>query len=285
MRLFIFLLIVTCLSSACTKSCEITENNTLATTDDASWFYLKKSDLNKGTYHTSHDSIFGKYISGYNKYFLIGIDIAQRSALDGGGYFASLKADPPEAPIGYKLKFLSKNLIEPARATSYCSGSSFTAFIEGMNMIYAGKEIDDIHLEAIRMQEPDGGRREDGIKFWGQWNADGYGNHFALVQYTGIGDTIPAKRARPGDFMNISWKKGGGHSVVFLGWYRDENKKTHVVYWSSQKGTNGMGDDVVPVQKIAAIKTVRVMRPQKIFDFNPAQEVFTKIKGDKIDIN
>lgn len=65
------------------------------------------------------------------------------------------------------------------------------------------------------MQEPDGGRREDEIKFWGKWNDDGFGNHFALVQYSQMGTTIKPIHARPGDFMNISWKKGGGHSVVF----------------------------------------------------------------------
>ncbi len=73
-------------------------------------------------------------------------------------------------------------------------------------------------LEAIRMQEPDGGRREDLIKFWGYWNADGFGTHFALVQYSRMGQEIRPAQLRPGDFVNISWKTGLGHSVIFLVW-------------------------------------------------------------------
>lgn len=257
---------------------------TVPTTDNNTWFYLKESDLAGGQHHTSHDSIFGSYVDGFNSYILKGIDIVQATAPDGGGYFAALGADPPEAPIGYPLRFLGHPLLEPARTTSYCSGSSFSAFIEGMNLLFEGSElnIDSVRMEAIRMQEPDGGRREDGVKFWGHWNADGYGNHFALIQYTGIGETIPPHRARPGDFMNISWKDGGGHSVIFLGWHRNENDSLNVVYWSSQKSTNGLGDAVVPVSAIREVMIVRVTRPENLFAFNVENKVDTAVKGEKI---
>ena len=97
-------------------------------------------------------------------------------------------------------------------------------------------------FEAMRMQELDGGRREDWVKFWGLWNADGPGCHYALVQYSGAGSEIAPIHARPGDFMNINWKSGLGHSVVFLGWHKDSEGKKHVLFWSSQMGTNGLGD-------------------------------------------
>ncbi|WP_456409437.1 hypothetical protein [Caldithrix abyssi] len=261
-----------------------TQNQLHPTSDDGSWFVLKKDDLTAGTHHTRHAEIFGKYVSGYNLYVLKAIDIVQAHAPDGGGYFAGLKADPPESPIGYELKLFGKSLITPPRPTSYCSGSTYAAFIEALNLIFAGRtpKLSEDRFEAARMQEPDGGRREDHIKLWGKWNADGYGNHFALVQYTKMGVRIKPNQARPGDFMNISWENGGGHSVIFLGWYLDENQTPNVVYWSSQKRTNGMGDEVVPISRIKEVCVVRLTNPQNILHFNIEQPVDINITGDKI---
>ncbi len=257
------------------------------TTDDGSPLYLHEHDLIHGPHHTAHDSIFGPMVTGYNRFILKGIDIVQAHAPDGGGYFAGLGVDPPEAPVGYPLRFLDVPLLEPARTTSYCSGSSYSAFIEGMNLLFDdyNAETDPSQFEALRMQEPDGGRREDGIKMWGHWNADGYGNHFALVQYSGIGDTLSPHRARPGDFMNISWNNGGGHSVIFLGWYKDRQDSLNVLYWSSQKSTNGLGDDIAPVSRIREVMVVRVMRPEKLFTFNTGNSVDVHIRGNKITLN
>lgn len=278
MRFLSFLFLVFVLFS-CSK-----QNDLTPTEDNASWFVLKKVDLAAGTHHTRHFEIFGKYISGYNCFVLKGVDIVQSHAPDGGGYFADIKANPPESPIGYELKLLGRPLINPPRTTSYCSGSTYSAFIEALNLIFKQKEIQlpDSQYEAARMQEPDGGRREDHVKLWGEWNADGYGNHFALVQYTGIGKRIKPNNARPGDFMNISWKKGGGHSVVFLGWYVDEQGQKKVVYWSSQKRTNGIGDDIVPISRIKEVCIVRLTNPEKIFNFDIHHQVNINIQGDTI---
>ncbi len=259
-------------------------NNHYPTKDDGTRFLLKKEDLRAGQHHTKHAEIFGKYISGYNVFVLKGIDIVQSHALDGGGYFAGLKADPPESPIGYPLKFLGKPLLDPPRTTSYCSGSTFSAFIEALNLIFQGEHpaLSPERFEAIRMQEPDGGRREDHVKLWGKWNADGFGNHFALVQYTQMGKRIKPIQARPGDFMNISWKKGGGHSVIFLGWFLDEDGTKKVAYWSSQKRTNGLGDDVVPISRIKDVCVVRLTKPENIFTFNVQTPVNIDVPGDVI---
>ncbi|NOX87733.1 MAG: hypothetical protein GXO77_01820 [Calditrichaeota bacterium] len=261
-----------------------TKSDLKPTRDNGSWFFLSKEDLSAGVHHTRHAEIFGKYAEGYNKFVLMGIDRAQSHAPDGGGYFIGLKADPPESPMGYELKLFGKSLLKPPRSTSYCSGSTYTAFIEALNLIFSDgqNKISPQRLEALRMQEPDGGRREDFVKFWGYWNADGYGNHFALVQYSKMGERISPQRARPGDFMNISWKKGGGHSVVFLGWYRDEKGGKNVVYWASQKGTNGMGDAVVPIERIKEVCVVRLTNPERLFSFNIDEPVRTDVKGDSV---
>ena len=219
--------------------------------------------MSEGTYHQKHFEIFGKYTSDYNLEVLKGVDKVQASAMDGGGYFVGIKADPPESPIGYDLKLLGKELFDLDRTTSYCSGASYSAFIEGLNLIYdeSNKSLDPAIFESIRMQEIDGSRREDGIKFWGKWNDDGYGNHFALVQYSGMGKVIEPKDAQPGDFMNISWKSGVGHSVVFLGWQIDEN---------------------VPVSRIKEVRLVRLTNPDMLYNLDVDNTVNRNVSGYKI---
>ena len=251
----------------------------------SNWLVLSKEDVSAGAYHTRHAEIFGKYAPGYNKFILQGIDKAQSTAPYGGGYFTGIKAVPAESPIGYALKLGNHALLDPPRTTSYCSGSSYAAFIEGLNLIFGDSlvQLDSTRYEALRMQEADGGRREDHVKFWGWWNADGYGNHFALVQYSGMGEVVKPQEARSGDFMNISWKSGIGHSVVFLGWYKAEDGTKNVVYWSSQKGTNGMGDQIVPLSRIKEVMIVRLTKPQKLFTFDVDAPVNTEVKGFEID--
>lgn len=255
------------------------------TTDNGEWFILKKEDLAGGTHHTRHAEIFGKYVTGYNAWVLQAIDKVQATAVEGGGYFTGIKAVPTESPVGYALTLFGKPLLAPPRTTSYCSGATYAAFIEQLNLMLpqAGQQLTPERLEALRMQEPDGGRREDTIKFWGKWNDDGFGNHYALVQYSQMGTEIKPRNARPGDFMNISWKKGLGHSVIFLGYYRDENGTKNVVYWSSQTRTNGFGDEVVPLERIKDVKVVRLTAPQNLLRFDIDTPVQRDIPGDVID--
>ena len=254
------------------------------TKDDGSRLILKKEDVANGAHHTKHAEVFGKYISGYNTYILKAIDSVQSTAMDGGGYFTGITADPPESPVGYNLDLFNKQLLQAPRTTSYCSGSTYSAFIESLNMMYKNKHqtLSEKRYESLRMQEPDGGRREDGVQFWGKWNDDGFGNHYALVQYSGMGKKIHPMNARPGDFLNISWKKGGGHSVIFLGWYMNEENEKCVVYWSSQAKTNGFGDAVVPISRIGDVMFVRLTTPKNLFTFDPEKQVDRSIKGDPI---
>ncbi|MGH7597554.1 MAG: hypothetical protein ACREOI_14465 [bacterium] len=255
------------------------------TTDNGDWFVLSKDDLVGRTHHTRHAEIFGKYVEGYNHYALQSIDKVQTTAMDGGGYFIGIKAVPAESPIGYKLTLFDRPLLEPPRKTSYCSGSTYAAFIEQMNVLFPGEgeKLSYDRYEALRMQEEDGGRREDTIKFWGKWNDDGFGSHYALVQYAKMGKEIKPRNARPGDFMNISWKTGNGHSVIFLGWYKDENGQKHIVYWASQTRTNGFGDEVVPLERIKDVKTVRLVHPENLFAFEVNTTVQRDVPGDIID--
>lgn len=233
-------------------------------------------------HHTRHVELFGRYVRGYNRHVLEGVDKVTATAPDGGGYFIGIRAQPPESPVGYDIALFGNPLLEAPRTTSYCSGASYAAFIEGLNAMSLKAALDPTRSEAMRMQEPDGGRREDWVKFWGLWNADGPGSHYALVQYSAMGTAVKPAEALPGDFMNISWKNGNGHSVVFLGW-TDEPEGKGVAYWSSQGSTNGLGDQISPLSKVHQVRTVRLTAPEKLYSFDPATPVQKKVPGDQVE--
>lgn len=255
------------------------------TQDNGTWFFLKPADLIAGSHHTHHTRIFGKYVSGYNYFVLKGIDIVQSHNLSGGGYFTGIKAVPPESPVGYPLKLFSRPLLQPPRATSYCTGATYSALIEALNLIFpdGASRLSASRFEALRMQEPDGSRRKDGVKFWGLWNANGFGCHYALVQYSQMGTEIKPQNARPGDFINISWRNGRGHSAIFLGWTKEKDNKKGMLYWSSQKSTNGFGDvHLSSLSSIKEIKLCRLTKPENLFRFDINRSVNRKIKGDVV---
>ncbi len=246
------------------------------------WLILKPGDISANYHNLDHFKIFSKYSRSYNLEVLKAIDTVQAHAMDGGGYFIGIDSTPTESPIGYDLKLFGSSLIKPTRSSSYCSGSTYSVLITALDFIL-GKQANKLskgRLEAMRMQEPNGGRRNDWIKYWGIWNADGFGSEYALVQYSKMGSVVKPKDAMPGDFMNISWKSGIGHSVIFLGWSIDKNGDKCVTYWSSQKGTNGFGDQIVSLKKIKSLKIVRLTKPQNIFKFNISKKVNTNVAGD-----
>jgi hypothetical protein len=276
---FILLMIV-CVSPLFSQ-----EQGNRPTKDDGKWMFLDSADIPTLRQHLNHEAIFKKYVDGYNLDVLKAIDIVQAHAMDGGGYFTGMKAKPTESPIGYEVKLFDKSLLDPPRTTSYCSGSTYGVLIETLNLIFPdGKsKISHDRYESLRMQEPDGSRREDQIKFWGKWNDDGWGTQYALVQYSGMGDEILPERARPGDFANIAWTSGLGHSVVFLGWFKRDGQ-LGMLFWSSQKSTNGYGDVVMcPLSKVKSVKIVRLAHPEKVFTFDVNQTVQRDLPGDTID--
>lgn len=276
--LFVVLILISCATSQHNRSL-------LPTSDDGGYFVISKADLPvTGPQHLQHESFFGKYVSGINRAILKGIDIVQAHAMDGGGYFTGKDSIPTESPVYYDLHLFGQPLIAVPRHSSYCSGATYAAFIEALNILFADQadRLSPERLEALRMQEPDGGRREDLVKFWGYWNADGFGDHFALVQYSQMGKEIKPAQLRPGDFVNISWKSGLGHSVIFLAWVVDNNEHK-LLYWSSQRATNGYGDQLVSLDRIKELKAVRLSRIQNLFTFNINQPVSLDVPGDLID--
>jgi hypothetical protein len=124
------------------------------------------------------------------------------------------------------------------------------------------------------MQEPDGLRREDKVKFWGWWNADGPGSLYALTELTKMGIRVSPTHAKPGDFANINWSKSGGHSVVFLGWEKTAEGEPALKYWSSQASTNGFGTVTVPFSRISGVVFTRLTNPERILEVDPELQIF-----------
>lgn len=243
--------------------------------------YLPKGLVHSGQHRQDHLQQLGERAPGYNAFVLQAIDKVQASAPEGGGYFTGVQAVPAESPIGYPLSLFGKPLLVPPRTTSYCSGSSYAVLIEALNRIYPdGLAMSSERFEALRMQEPDGSRREDGVKAWGWWNADGYGCHYCLVQYLGLAQVVPPEQARPGDFLNINWKTGIGHSVVFLGYSLDSEQRLQVSYFSSQASTSGLADHTVLADKIQDVKFVRLTRPENLSVFEPDAAVDRQVSPD-----
>jgi len=245
---------------------------------------LSEAQMAAPAHHLKHLELFGAHVPKLNRAVLEAVDAVQRTAPDGGGYFIGIHAQPAESPIGYALALGPTALLAPPRTTSYCSGSSYTAFIEAMDRLLGPRlsSLSPERAEAMRMQEPDGGRREDRVKGWGWWNADGPGCDYCMVQYLGVGERISPSAALPGDFMNISWKSGLGHSVVFLGWGTDAQGVKGVRYWSSQTGTNGLGDQFSALSKVVSVVAVRLKHPERIFTFDPLKAVDPAVAGDPV---
>ena len=241
------------------------------TRDDGAWYLLTQHNLPPTPHHLQHAEIFGRDITGYNYLILKAIDLVQSTAMDGGRYFIGKDANPPESPVGHILNLFDKPLLSPPRQSSYCTGATYAAFIEALNSIITSEErlmLSQNRFEAFRMQELDGGRREDHMKFWGRWNADLAGHSYALIQYTGMGKVIAPNSARPGDFVNIVWKNNRGHAVIFLGWEVDEKGEKNLIYWSSQPSTNGFGDSQTHLSNTKKVTFVRLINPRRMFSFD-----------------
>jgi hypothetical protein len=89
-----------------------------------------------------------------------------------------------------------------AARASYCSGATYAAFIEALNLIFfhGGQRglpaLDDVHYEAMRMQEPDGGARGR-REILGPLERRRFRLAFALVQYSAMGAEVAPRDARP----------------------------------------------------------------------------------------
>jgi hypothetical protein len=122
---------------------------------------------------------------------------------------------------------------------SYCCGFTFEVFIRAMKLrnLQAGLDPDDFN----------GMTFNDLFNALQLWYIEGKGDSEArAITSYGLGTTITNfDDARPGDFVSYSTTPSGGHSVIFLGWLRDDVKDTNKItgfkYFSSNLSGNGVG--------------------------------------------
>ena len=119
---------------------------------------------------------------------------------------------------------------------SYCCGFTFEVFVRAMKLrnLQDGLDPDDFN----------GVTFNDLFNALQLWYIEGSGDseQRAIVSY-GLGTAVTNfDDARPGDFLSYSTTPAGGHSVIFMGWLRDDqNKIIGLKYFSSNLSTDGVG--------------------------------------------
>jgi hypothetical protein len=119
---------------------------------------------------------------------------------------------------------------------SYCCGFTFEVFVRAMKLrnIQNGLEPDDFNGMSFN----------DLFNALQLWYIEGPGDseQRAIVSY-GLGTAVTNfDDARPGDFLSYSSTPAGGHSVIFMGWLRNEkNQIVGLKYFSSNLSSNRIG--------------------------------------------
>ncbi len=136
----------------------------------------------------------------------------------------------------YKGMVVAKAYPDGSRC-SYCCGYTFEVFLRAMKLRNVQKGLDPDDFNGMTFG--------DLFNMLQLWYIEGKGDceQRAITSY-GLGKAITNfEDARPGDFLSYSTTPPGGHSVVFIGWLRDDNNKIiGLKYFSSNlSGTKGVG--------------------------------------------
>jgi hypothetical protein len=167
--------------------------------------------------------------------------------IDGTGYPYHCSWEPREYDIyngvtqdlWYKGMVVAKAYPDGSRC-SYCCGYTFETFVRAMKLRNVQKGLDPDEFNNMTFG--------DLFNMLQIWYIEGKGDceQRAIVSY-GLGKAITNfEDAKSGDFTCYSTTPAGGHSVVFIGWLRDDSsdpkKITGMKYFSSNlSGTHGVG--------------------------------------------
>ena len=134
----------------------------------------------------------------------------------------------------YRGQVVAKAYPDGSRC-SYCCGFTFEVFVRAMKLRNVQNGLDPDEFNGMSFN--------DLFNALQLWYIEGTGDSEkrAITSY-GLGTAITnLDDARPGDFLSYSTTPSGGHSVIFLGWLRDENNKiVGFKYFSSNLSTNGL---------------------------------------------
>lgn len=136
----------------------------------------------------------------------------------------------------YKGMVVAKAYPDGSRC-SYCCGYTFEVFLRAMKLRNIQKGLDPDDFNGMTFN--------DLFNMLQLWYIEGKGDseQRGIVGY-GLGKALTDfEQVKPGDFLSYSTTPSGGHSVVFIDWLRDDNKKiVGLKYFSSNlSGTHGVG--------------------------------------------
>jgi hypothetical protein len=69
---------------------------------------------------------------------------------------------------------------------------------------------------------------------------------------------------------------------VFLGWCLNPAGEKCVMFWSSQKSTNGYGDKISRLSTVKDVVVVRLTHPNRLYTFDPKQTIDHSVLGDTV---
>ena len=154
---------------------------------------------------------------------------------------------------------------------SYCCGFTFEAFVRAMKLRNIQKGLDPDDFNGMTF-----GDLFNMLQLW-YIEGDGDSEQRGIVSY-GLGRAITnLEEVKPGDFLSYSTTPPGGHSVIFIEWNRDEQKKiVGFKYFSSNlSGTHGVGygsgrfSDSNASGRGILRKSLRIARVGAIKDYKP----------------
>ena len=150
----------------------------------------------------------------------------------------------------HEILFNGDRILAKGTNGTYCSGFTFTVAMDtaAQNNLLKGKNTEQIR----RFQ-----------KEWYGVTGDTEKQAGPAMENLGIGKSVPFEQAQPGDFVQF-WRVKSGHSAVFLKWIEEGGKKIGFQYRSTQKSTNGIGDNVEYFSD-AAVKKGAVNRERTYF--------------------
>lgn len=138
--------------------------------------------------------------------------------------------------LWYKGMVVAKAYPDGSRC-SYCCGFTFEVFVRAMKLRNIQKGIDPDDFNGMTFS--------DLFNMLQLWYIEGPGDSEKRgITCYGLGQAITNfDDVRPGDFLSYDTTPSGGHSVIFIDWLRDDDKKiVGFKYFSSNlSGTHGVG--------------------------------------------
>jgi hypothetical protein len=163
-----------------------------------------------------------------------------KSYKDGGHYNLAGSGTPQE------IRFKNERILAAGTNGTYCSGFTFTVVMRAAEQ---RNFIKDKTVDEIRVFQ----------KEWYGVTGDTERQAGPAMENLGIGKSVSAAQALPGDFVQFWRATKSGHSAVFLNWVEEGGKKIGFKYRSTQKSTDGIGDRIeyfndVPEKKGAVLR-------------------------------